>query len=78
MSERKDVNVKASMMIKRINEAKKMAKHILFDCKCMFNSKTCKSNQKWNNDKRSVKEAVFAKRIKVAIVAHVFGRKVGI
>lgn len=59
MSERKDVNVKASMMIKRINEAKKMVKHILFD-------------------KRSVKEAVFAKRIKVAIVAHVFGRKVGI
>ena len=26
-----------------------MAKHILCDCKCKFNSTTCNLNQKWNN-----------------------------
>ena len=26
-----------------------MAKHILCDCKCKFNSTTCDSNQEWNN-----------------------------
>ena len=31
------------------NEVKTVTKHILFDCKCKFNSTTCNSNQKWNN-----------------------------
>ena len=26
-----------------------MPKHISCDCKCKFNSTTCKSKQKWNN-----------------------------
>ena len=29
----------------------KLSKHISCDCKCKFNSTTCNSNQKWNNDK---------------------------
>ena len=28
-----------------------MVKHVSYDCKCKFNSTTCNSNQKWNNDK---------------------------
>ena len=31
-------------------EAKTLVKHISCDCKCKFNSITCDSNQKWNND----------------------------
>ena len=27
-----------------------MAKHIPSGCKCKFNSTTCNSNQKWNNE----------------------------
>ena len=27
-----------------------MTEHISCDCKCKFNSKTCISNQKWNNE----------------------------
>ena len=27
-----------------------MVKHSSSDCKCKFNSTTCSSNQKWNND----------------------------
>ena len=27
-----------------------MTKHISFDCKCKFNSTTCNSNKKWNNE----------------------------
>ena len=38
-------------MITRIKEAKTLVKHISCDCKCKFNSTTCNSNQKWNNDK---------------------------
>ena len=36
-------------MITNKNEAKAITKHISCDCKCKFNSATCKSNQKWNN-----------------------------
>ena len=28
-----------------------MVKHILFNCKCKFDSTTSNSNQKWNNNK---------------------------
>ena len=31
-------------------EAKTMLKHISCDCECKFNSATCFSNQKWNNE----------------------------
>ena len=46
----KDINVKVINMITDRNEAKTMAKQISCDCKCKFNSKTCNSNQKWNNE----------------------------
>ena len=45
-SETKDVNVKLFNLIKGINEVKTMVKHVLCDCKCKFDSKTCNSNQK--------------------------------
>ena len=47
--ETKDKNVKSFNVITNKNEAKTMAKHILCDCKCKFNSTACNSNQKWNN-----------------------------
>ena len=46
----KDINVKVSNMITNKNLAKIMTKHISCDCKCKFNSTTCNSKQKWNNE----------------------------
>ena len=46
---RKSVNFKVFNMLTKINEAKKMIKHILCNCKCEFNSTDCNSNQEWNN-----------------------------
>ena len=46
----RDVNVKAFNMITDKDEAKAMTKHISCDCKCKFNSATCNSKQKWNNE----------------------------
>ena len=37
-------------MLTNITKTKTMAKHIQCDCKCKFNSATCKLNQKWNNE----------------------------
>ena len=37
-------------MLTNITKTKTMAKHIQWDCKCKFNSATCKLNQKWNNE----------------------------
>ena len=45
----KDINVKVFNMITNKNYAKAMAKHILCDCKCKFNSTTYNSDKKWNN-----------------------------
>ena len=47
----KNTNVKAFNMERRINETKRLVKYISCDCKCKFNSTTCNSNHKWNNDK---------------------------
>ena len=41
-SETRDLNAKVFNMITRINEAKAFIKHIFCDCKCKFNSATCK------------------------------------
>ena len=46
----KYVNVKVFDTITTVNEAKTLLKHLPCDCKCKFNSVTCNSNQKWNND----------------------------
>ena len=40
----KDINVKASDMITKKREAKKMSNNISCDCKCKFNSTTFNSN----------------------------------
>ena len=37
-------------MTVRINEAKTLVKHISCNCKRKFDSATCNSNEKWNND----------------------------
>ena len=50
-SKTKDVNLKVFNMITRRDKAKILVKHISFDSKCKFNSSTCNSDQKWNNDK---------------------------
>ena len=50
-SKTKDVNVKACNLVTRINEAKTLVKHISYDFECKFNSATCNSSQKWNNNK---------------------------
>ena len=39
--ERKDIHVKAFIMITNKNQAKTMTKHISCDCKCKFNSTKC-------------------------------------
>ena len=49
LSKTKDVTVKVFYIITKIHDA--LIKHISYDCRCKLNSKTCKSNQKWNNDK---------------------------
>ena len=46
----KDINVKVSNMITRINQAKTLVKHVSCDCKCKLNSTHCNSkNRKWDN-----------------------------
>ena len=37
-------------MITNNNEAKTMTKHISCNCRYKFNSATCNSYQKWNNE----------------------------
>ena len=48
--ETKYINAKAFNMFTNKNEAKGMTKNISCGCKCKFNSTTCNSNQKWNNE----------------------------
>ena len=38
-------------MITEINESKTLAKHISLECKCKFDGRKYKTNQKWSNDK---------------------------
>ena len=42
-------NGKVFNIVANKNEAKAIAKHISFDCKCKLNSTTSNSNHKWNN-----------------------------
>ena len=44
------MNVKAFNLIINTNEAKTMAKHVLCDSKCKFNSTTCNSNRKCDDE----------------------------
>ena len=38
-------------MITGTSESRKLTKHISCKCKCKFDVRNCKLNQKWNNDK---------------------------
>ena len=49
-SKTKDVNVKLFNMLTNRNETRAILKHFSCDFKCKFNSSTCNSNQKWNNE----------------------------
>ena len=51
LSGTKDVTVKVFNMITEIDEVKTLVKHISYDCKCKFDSRTCTSNQKLKNGK---------------------------
>ena len=59
-------------VITRINEFKILVKYISCDCKCKFDSTTCNSNQKWNNDnrQRECKKYCKCKKIIVVILAN--------
>ena len=46
----KNVSVEPFNMIARTYEAKTLIKHISCECKCKFDSTTCDSVQKYNND----------------------------
>ena len=46
----RDINIKVFNIIRSINGAKILIKHISCGCKCKFNTTTCNLNQKWNND----------------------------
>ena len=48
---KKNVSLKVFKKIAKICQAKTLVKHILCGCKSKFNSTTCNSNLKWNNDK---------------------------
>ena len=78
--ETKDINVKAFNMITNKNEAKAMAEHVSFDCKCKFVCTVFNSNQKWNNKicKCECKNYCTCKKIIVGILPHVFVRIVSI
>ena len=77
----KSIHVKGFNMITNENEAKTMTKHISCDCKCKFNSATCKiqiNNGIMKHFNVSVKIIVHAKKITVGILAHALVRIVSI
>ena len=47
---KRKIDVKVFNIIAGINKAKALVKHILCDCKCKFNNRTCSSNEKWNSE----------------------------
>ena len=49
-SKTKDINFKVCEMLTNKIEAKTMVKNITCDCKYKFDSATCNSNKKWNNE----------------------------
>ena len=51
LSETKGINFKMFNVPKRLNKAKNFVKHLLRNCKCHFNTTTCNSKQKWDNEK---------------------------
>ena len=44
------VNLSAFSMITRKDKSKTLTKHIPLEYKCKCDSRTCNSNQKWNNN----------------------------
>ena len=46
-----DLNLSMLNMITRINESKKLTKHISCKCKIRLDGRNCDSDQWWNNDK---------------------------
>ena len=46
-----DLNIHVFNTITGKNESKILTKDISCECKCKFDKRKCKSNQKWNNDK---------------------------
>ena len=46
-----EFNLRMFNMITGKNKSKTWTKHILCECKCKFDKRTCSSDQWWNNDK---------------------------
>ena len=76
----KDLNVKVFNVITNKNEAIAMLKHVSCDFKCKFNSATCNSNQRLNNETCQCESKNYrtCKNIIVEILTHVFVRMVSI
>ena len=74
-----DLILSVLIMITGINEIKTLTKHVSCKCKCKFDGRKCKSNQKWNNDKcwSSVK-SVYVKKIIFGMLLHVFAKMINI
>ena len=73
-SKTKDVNVKVFNMTTNRNEEKTLEKQISCYFKCKFDSTTCDSNQKLNNEtcQCDCKNYRTCKKIIVGILSHVF------
>ena len=65
-------------MITKVNEGRLLVKLISCDCKCKFNTISCYSNQKWNNDKCQGECKTYRMSLKDfnGILAHVLVRLV--
>ena len=48
---KQDLNLSVFNMITGINESKKLAKHVSYECKCKFDGRRCNSVQYCNNHK---------------------------
>ena len=68
------VDVKRFYVIIRINKVKTLIKHILCDFKGKFDSGTCNSDQKWNNDKCQCKCNKYRSCKKRKIIAGILAR----
>ena len=72
-----DLNLSMLNMITRINESKKLTKHISCKCKIRLDGRNCDSDQWWNNDKCwfKCKNIMYVKKITFGILLHVIVKK---
>ena len=67
------------MFLKWLQEKKEsnvLKKHISCECKCKFDSRKCKSDQKWNNDK--LENVIYLKKIVIGVLLNIVAKMVNI